>query len=321
MGYAIYFDESNKLDQPNGGYSYYGALGTDEDTMGNIIQQIEQINNQMSTHSEMHFAEYTSDRHFGKYFKSMNSVVKHDIHMNIFVVNNEDAIHIGSQMPVTIPELRELFYVKIPERLFYGMTRNLSNGEKIKIVVDENEEYDSLDVYNKLEKQMNAHSAYRNKGYKVHSVTSKTSHDSIPLQIIDVFMGMAVFLMEKHYKNVGYKEADVTLKVKSDLIYRFLIQDDNISRIQKKVNLYRWEGKEEQITKVSFSEYISEFMADKTQFDIKEMIRLEKFRLNKPGLSTKDYRLAMGYTNGQLKMIQGYIDELNGKGRNSHFAN
>jgi len=91
MGYAIYFDESNKLDQPNDGYSYYGAFGTDEVTMNKVVQQIEQVNAQLRTTSEMHFAEYTSDKDFGKYFKSMNSVVNHDIHINIFIVNNEDA--------------------------------------------------------------------------------------------------------------------------------------------------------------------------------------------------------------------------------------
>ncbi len=40
MGYTIYFDESNKLDQPNGGYSYYGALGADEETMNEIVQKL-----------------------------------------------------------------------------------------------------------------------------------------------------------------------------------------------------------------------------------------------------------------------------------------
>lgn len=320
MGYTIYFDESNKLDQPNGGYSYYGAFGTDEATMNEVVQQIEQINTQLGTRSEMHFAEYTSDKDFGKYFKSMNSVVNHDIHINIFIVNNEDAKLIGSQMAVTTTELRKLFYVKIPERLFYGMTRYLASSETVKIVVDNNQEYDDLGVYDKLEEQMNAHSAYRNKGYRVDSVIPKTSDESIPLQIIDVFMGMVVFLMEKHYKDVNEKIDDITLKVKSDLIYRFLIQDDNINRIQTKVNLYKWEGNEEQISKVNLGDYISEFMADKTQFDIKEMIRLEKIRLDKPGQTTKEYRTAMGYTNSQLKTIQGYIDELDGKGRNSYFV-
>lgn len=35
----------------------------------------------------MHFAEYTNDKDFGKYFESMNCVINYDIHINIFIVN------------------------------------------------------------------------------------------------------------------------------------------------------------------------------------------------------------------------------------------
>ncbi|MED2007876.1 hypothetical protein P4V39_06990 [Brevibacillus borstelensis] len=87
MGYYIFFDESNKLDQPNGAYSYYGAFGTNEATMNEVVEQIERIKTQLGTTREMHFAEYTNDKDFGKYFKSMNCVINYDIHINIFIVN------------------------------------------------------------------------------------------------------------------------------------------------------------------------------------------------------------------------------------------
>ncbi|MGN7398061.1 DUF3800 domain-containing protein [Peribacillus frigoritolerans] len=316
MNYTIYFDESNKLDQPNGGYSYYGAFGTSEEKTNEIIKSIEQFTNGKG---EMHFAEYTSDTNFGKYFKSLNYVIRQGISINIFIVNNEDAKVIAEKMDVNMTQFRELFYVKIPERLFYGVTRNLENGEKVQIVVDENTEYESLSVYQKLEEQMNAHSAYRNKGYKVEWVKPEPSVESIPLQIIDVFMGIVVFLIEKHYKKINKKDDDITLKVKSDLIYRFLIQDNNLNMFQNKINLFRWEGNHDQVHDVNISDYTSEFIIDKTRFDIKEMNRLEKIRIENPGKETKFYRELMGYTNRELKTIQGYIDELNGKERNSFF--
>jgi len=37
--------------------------------------------------------------------------------------------------------------------------------------------------------------------------------------------------------------------------------------------------------------------------------------------TTKDIRLKLGYTNNQLRMLQGYIDQLAGKGRNSFIMN
>lgn len=67
MNYKIFFDESNKLDQPNGFYSYYGALGITTDTMYIINDAIHAINNQLNTKSEIHFVDYTSDTHFALY--------------------------------------------------------------------------------------------------------------------------------------------------------------------------------------------------------------------------------------------------------------
>ncbi|WP_019155012.1 DUF3800 domain-containing protein [Robertmurraya massiliosenegalensis] len=316
MNYTIYFDESNKLDQPNGGYSYYGAFGTSEVKMNQIIENIKCITN---SKSELHFAEYTSDTNFGNYFKALDYVIKQDININIFIINNEDAKNIADKMGITMTQFRELFYVKIPERLFYGVTRNLKNGEQVRIVVDENEEYETWNVYTKLEEQMNAHSAYRNKGYKVNSVTPESSEKSIPLQIIDVFMGIVVFLLEKHYKNVNEKNDDITLKVKSDLIYRFLIQDENLNLFQSKITLFKWEGNSDQIQDVKISDFTSEFIIDKTHYDIKELNYLQKLMIENPGEETRFYREKMGYKNRELKKIQGYIDVINGKGRNSFF--
>lgn len=311
MNYGIYFDESNKLDQPNGEYSYYGALGTTLSTADAIIQKFEerQIKN------ELHFVDYTTDNDFEKYFKVLNDVLEQDININMMIVNKEDAKRITGKMNVTLSELRELFYVKIPERLFYGMTRNLKNGEQINIVIDENSEYEKIKLEMKLEEQMNAHSAYRNKGYKVASVEQVSSIDNVLLQLIDVFMGMIVFLLEHQYK----QKANVTQLVKSDLIYRFLSNENNLDKFHTKVTLYKWEGMNQEVHKVNLGEYTGKFIVHKTQFDIQEMSRLEKIRLTHPNRETKFYRKAMGYKNQQLRMIQGYLDELKGAGRNSYY--
>lgn len=315
MDYEIYFDESNKLDQPNGDYSYYGALGTTLSTVDEMINEIQRINEKLSTESEMHFVDYTSDTHFEKYFRVLNFVVEQDIKINIMIVNKGDARKISEKMAVTLSELRELFYVKIPERLFYGMTRNLKNGQLVQITIDENSEYEKIELETKLGEQMNAHSAYRNKGYKVDTVEQASSIGNIPLQLIDVFMGIVVFLLECKYKG----EESINKMIKSDLIYRFLIHKDNLEKIHKKVTLYKWEGEDEQINEVNLSEYTGEFLIYKTQFDIQEMNRLAKIKLNNPDRETQFYREEMGYKIRQLRTIQGYLAELNGEGRNSYY--
>lgn len=316
MNYKIYFDESNKLDQPNGGYSYYGAFGTSEEKMGKILDA---LNCMDESKSEMHFAKYNKDTYFGKYFNSLNYVIKQDINLNIMIVNNDEAKIMSQTMGVTTKELRNLFYVKIPERLFYGVTRDLENMNEIKITLDENDEYGLYEVEEKIAEQMNAHSLYRNKGYKIQKIDQESSDKSVPLQLVDVFMGIVVFLLEKQYKYIGVKQDDVVLKIKSDLIYRFLTQDDNLNLFQNKIKLFKWEGNNDKIQDVNISDFTAEFIVDKTRYDIQEMNRLQRLRLDYPDETTKFYREKMEYTNRELRILLGYMDEIDGKGRNSFF--
>ncbi len=304
MSYSIYFDESNKLDQPSGGYSYYGAFGAHTKTIRRIIKRLEEINYHTKSKNEMHFVDYTSDTSFEKYFRALCHVVREDVSINIMIVNNVDAEKIAERMTVTMTKLRELFYVKIPERLFYGMTRKLKNKETIKITIDENDEYEKLKLPEKIEEQMNAHSAYRNKGYKVDTVQQMDSQASIPLQIIDTFIGMIVYIMEMQYKNIHKGNINTALKVKSDLIYRFLIQDDNVELFQNKVNIFRWEDNKEEVTELKLSDYLSRFFIDKTQYDIQQMNKLERIRNQHPNSSTRFYREKMKYSNRELKTIK-----------------
>lgn len=131
------------------------------------------------------------------------------------------------------------------------------------------------------------------------------SVESVPLQIIDTMMGIVVFLMERAY------ESDSSIsKVKSDLIYRLLMEGNNIARFQKQITLFKWEGNEEQITEIPVSEYITEFLVHKTQHDIQQMGLLREILLKNPNLETKEYRRLIEYQNARLRMLQGYIDEI-----------
>lgn len=320
MNYGIYFDESNKLDQPNGDWSYYGALGSTTSQADAIMQEIGLLNERLKTKSELHFVNYTSDTYFEKYFKALNYVLEQDVQINLMIVNKEDAKNIAKKMDVTLAELRELFYVKIPERLFYGMTRDLKNGQQVQIIIDENSEYEKIELVKKLEEQMNAHSAYRNKGYKVNNVAQAPSDENVLLQLIDVFMGIVVFLLENQYRNDGTEKESITLKVKSDLVYRLLIHKDNLMSFHKKITLYKWEGANDQVNKINMSEYTGDFLINKTQYDIQEMKKLVKIMTKYPSKDTRYYREEMGYKTRQLRTIQGYLAELNGDGRNGYYV-
>jgi hypothetical protein len=311
MSYRIYFDEANKIDQPDKVYSYYGAYGGSKQVMSNIVCSVQGIFEELGSQSELHFREYKDDRHLKKYFKVLNHIINEEINLNLLVVNNTEAQSIAQQLDLTTMELRNLFYIKIPERLFYGITRELTDQMDIEIKIDHNDEYDALGLHSKIQEQMNAHSVYRNKRYKITSVESEKSHESIPLQIIDTFMGIVVFLMEQSYM----RQSDA-VRIKSDLIYRFLSQGNNVERFQSQIKLYTWNGREN-LSELSIGNYMSRFMIHKTQYDMAEMNRLQAIRLRNPQLTTKEYRLLMEYPNSRFRMLLGYIDEADGKGRNA----
>ncbi|QGG47394.1 DUF3800 domain-containing protein [Heliorestis convoluta] len=317
MNYLIYFDESNKIDQSNKDYSYYGAFGDYDRSLANLVKKVARIYKENNSKSELHFTAYKSDNSVKKYFQVLHSVLQEDIRINILIVNNNDALKAASNIGLSPKELRSLFYIKIPERLFYGIIRdlfsNIPKGEavNVKIKIDCNDEYDNLDLNNKLIEQMNAHSAYRNKNYRVNKVISQDSNKSIPLQIIDTFMGIVVFLLEK-----GYTQNSTASIVKADLIYRVLSEQENILRFQEKIRLFKWTGNEE-LTQINISDYLSPFMVYKTSFDIEETTKLQRILASNPGISTTELRKEMNYSNRQLRLLLGYIDQIDGLGRNN----
>jgi hypothetical protein len=172
MKYQIFFDEANKIDQPDKVYSYYGAYGGSEQVMTGIVRSVQGIFDELGSQSELHFREYKDDKYLKKYFKVLNHIINEEINLNLLVVNNTEAQSIAQQLDLTTMELRSLFYIKIPERLFYGITRELTDQMDIEIRIDHNDEYDTLGLHEKIKEQMNAHSVYRNKRYKITSVES-----------------------------------------------------------------------------------------------------------------------------------------------------
>jgi hypothetical protein len=321
MNYLIYFDESNKIDQFNKKFSYYGAYGGTDKSFVSIVKKVRKIYKNCGSVSELHFTEYTKDKNLLKYFQTLHTVINENIQINILIVNNEDALSSANKIGLSTRELRELFYIKIPERLFYGLTRDLSHLQndnqsvQVKIIIDENDEYKNIELNNKLVEQMNAHSAYRNKNYRVTKAITRNSKKSIPLQIIDTFMGIVVFLLEKNYLD----NSDASI-IKSDLIYRFLIEKDNLERFQQQIRLFEWTGSEE-LNQINISDYLSPFMVYKTNYDIQEISKIQAILLKNPDIQTKELRKTLEYPNTMLKLLLGYKDHVSGDGRNTYLIN
>lgn len=314
MTYSIFFDESGKLDREQT-YSYYGAFGCDPATGELLEEGTRNIYRYFNKKSEFHFTEYKNDRNVTAALATLHYFTSLQIPINIFIVNNATALELAAERSLSTSDLRKLFYVKIPERLFYGLTRDTSfPHEDVKVTLDHSPEYGKMRVYSKIREQMNAHSLYRHRSYQVYDVRSKHSHQSIELQMVDMFLGLVVYLIEKSYE--GNSNKDI---VKSDLIYRYLDIEDNLQKFQRLITIYRWESTEGNIEKLPMSHYISPFMKHKSKYDVQKLQEIFQTRIRHPELTTSELRNKCGFTNNMAQLFFTYLRQLDGKDRNEHF--
>lgn len=316
MTYSIFFDESGKLDREQT-YSYYGAIGCDDATKIQLNKGIQTIYRYFNKKSEFHFTEYKNDRNVNTALAALHYFTSLQIPINIFIVNNKLALDLANKRAISTYDLRKLFYVKIPERLFYGLTRETSfSHEDVNVTLDHSPEYGKMRIYSKIKEQMNAHSLYRHRAYQVHDVKSKHSHQSIELQMVDMFLGLVVYLIEQSYKSISNKDI-----VKSDLIYRYLDIDGNLQKFQELITIYRWEQDEEKIEKLPMSQFVSEFIQHKTKFDVLQLQKILQFRTQNPSLSVRELRELSGFTSNMAQLFFSYLRQLDGKDRNDTFYN
>lgn len=316
MEYNIYFDESNKLDSPNKTYSYYGAFGIEEKVVNTIEKDIKEILDTLHSSNELHFNNYQSNK-IRKYFQVLDYFLQHKVDINLYIVNNQRFIETGNRLSLSIKELRKYFYVKIPERLFYGIVRHISEIELLSIYMDDNTEYETLNVYNQVKDQMNAHSLYRNKGYIVKEVKGLFSEDSVMVQIIDSFMGIIVFILEK-----DYLEYSVAKRAKADLIYRLLTENNNVVKFQNMIHLFLWNGENENIDIIYLSSKITEFLIYMNDQDSKNIQKIQeiylKYNCGKMEFPEKRKLLQekIPCSNSELQIYLGYAMQVEHGDRN-----
>ncbi|MDM0763661.1 DUF3800 domain-containing protein [Clostridium perfringens] len=219
MGYYIFFDESGKIDRQRNKYSYYGALGIkkSEHKFMNETFLKEEIGR------ELHFRKF-SLHNLDSYLNVMNKLLEISV-FNIYLVNNEKALCVADKLSIDKSKLRELLYIKIPERLMYGILRHFDDFYNTKIIIDKCDEYDKYNIESKLEYQLNAQSVYRDKKYIINEVKQMDSKDDICLQGIDILIGIISFIIDKKY--CSYRE-DLNEK---DFNYIMNIANDDEKKI------------------------------------------------------------------------------------------
>ena len=273
MKYKIFFDESKKIDRESK-YSYYGAISIEEDKLNHIETQIENILKELKSESELHFVDYRASK-ITHYFQVLDFFLScSSIKFNIYRLNNNQYLDLGESLAFSETDLRKYFYVKIPERLFYGLVRDDGEIDGLDIVMDDSTEYQTLGVFEKISDQMNAHSLYRSKSYHVNSVTGVDSKNSRMIQMLDVVLGIVVYLLEKTY----LLPSNISRLNKQDLIYRILIHEDNLSKFHQMVSIFTWDNMSlKVINKVEISDVTSHFLLACNKIDFDNMLPVQEF--------------------------------------------
>lgn len=195
MSFEIYFDESHKLDKHTSDYSYYGAIGCDRTTRKKFDSFIEELD----IKGELHFRDFNLDK-INNYLKPIEYAVD-KFYGNFYIVNSSEAYRIGDKIGIEDKsKLREIFYIKIPERLIYGITRRIRDFKTVNIYIDKSAEYEKYELEKKLKSQLNAQSIYRNLQYSIDKVEQIDSKYSRMIQIADIILGIVVFLFEEKYR-------------------------------------------------------------------------------------------------------------------------
>ncbi|MCX0386933.1 hypothetical protein LI053_15945 [Clostridium perfringens] len=135
MKFNIFFDESHQLDKHSSKYCYYGILGYEEEKISQLCSIVEDRN----ISYEIHFSKFKLN-HIDGYLEVLRFVLN-ESRSNIYMVNCEHALSLGKKIDLNTENIRKLFYIKLPERLIYGMTRKMPGVKNINIVIDKSDAY------------------------------------------------------------------------------------------------------------------------------------------------------------------------------------
>ena len=159
MKFNIFFDESHQLDKHSSKYCYYGILGYEQEKISELNKLVEE----KGITYELHFSNFKLNQMEG-YYEILKFVLNQS-KSNIYMVDCEHALSLGSKIDINAENVRKLFYIKLPERLIYGMTRRLSGVKDINITIDKSDAYGnnnleliddiSLNNFNKILKNEN----------------------------------------------------------------------------------------------------------------------------------------------------------------------
>lgn len=284
MKFNIFFDESHQLDKHSSKYCYYGILGYEE----NKVAKLEKLIKEKGIKYELHFSDFRLNQLEGYY--EVIKFVLNESKSNIYMVNCEQALSLGKNIQLDPKNVRKLFYIKLPERLIYGMTRKLSGVKDINITIDKSDTYGN----NNLE-LLDTKSLEKIEGI----LQSKMDKDEQKNNIKSI--------VEEKYKHI-----QLTKSLKEQLNSHSLYRNLNY-----KINKIRQEDSKENIALQSIDVLLGvvSYIFEEKYLDLPEEIeeKILTSRLNEVTLTESEEELlfkAYNLNNGKYRIEKGVSNEV-----------
>lgn len=227
MSFEIYFDESHKIDKKTSIFSYYGIIGWDYTDR----KAIDEYKRKSNLKAELHFANFSLN--LINYYIDIFKYALNSANVNVYIVNTQSAFNLCNKLDITEKTLRKLFYIKIPERLIYGMTRHFSEYKDINIFIDRSNEYGNYNYsFLNEEAKKKIRSIICNRKFscekKIREIDSITQKIYDHIQLVKTLKEQ--LNSQSAYRNLNYKviqvkqidsKESVSLQI-SDIILGFL---------------------------------------------------------------------------------------------------
>lgn len=149
--------------------------------------------------------------------------------------------------------INTMIYEKFPERILYGLLRNLYSYKEINvdIFIEHSTEYIKMDLSTKLLNSLNTHAVYRGENYNIKSCELIPKNTKIGLECTDLLIGIVRFILENDISSNNKK-------MKNKLIID-LLKDTDIFNFFNNICIYKW-SYNQKLIKIPFSPILKIFL-------------------------------------------------------------
>ncbi|MCI2255605.1 hypothetical protein L2D08_14630 [Domibacillus sp. PGB-M46] len=148
-------------------------------------------------------------------------------------------------------------YMKLPERLVYGLLRNYGRLSRIdaRIVTEKATEYqkENVNLKEQLPKQLNVQAIYRGQSFKIVESRYASKGLEAGLETTDLFLGMIRTIVTNPPYSGRKKKAQIHMIMN-------LLKDERFYSFLKRIKYYEW-SHSHQLTEIDFSNYLQLFIS------------------------------------------------------------